>query len=145
MQFDLVVSHGVIVDLVDIAGRNNVLKDKDSCPRPTRQDIIAAPPVQPIATRIAKNALLEGVFGQVDRGAAWADHRHSLSGQTACGSLHTSIRFQHPEQQRDGIGLVIIRRAEATPTRRRDHRLFRRIALASGVALDSANRHALEV
>ena len=73
MPFDLVVSHGAIVDLVDIAGDNSVLKDKDICPRPTRQDIIATPPVQPFATRIDKNALLEGVSGQVDRGAAWAD------------------------------------------------------------------------
>ena len=61
----------------------------------------------------------------------------------AHGSSHTPIGCIGPEEDRDGVGLVVVGGCESTGTQGGDDCGLVGVALAGGEALDGADRHAL--
>src|SRR5262249_15157620 len=58
-------------------------------------------------------------------------------------SSHASLGCQRPQQDSDGVGLVVVGRTVATRADRLDHRGLVDIAPSGDEALDGADRHAL--
>ena len=58
-------------------------------------------------------------------------------------SSHASLRLDGPQQDGDGVGLVVVGRTEPARADRSDHRGLVGVALSGNEALDGADRHAL--